>query len=451
MTDGSNQYYIINKMRLMKLVAKHILSIGFFLGFSSVALSQAGWNWGDSIDIAKEKNALYTDALTAGNLPDAEKNLSWLLKNTPDLNEAIYKNGAKIYEGLATKETDPEKAESYKSKAMEMYDKRIEYYGGEENVINRKATSAYKLYKKDRKKYGETYNILKKAFELNGSNMFSTNLVYYMDMTYRYKVSGGDITDESILDTYFKILDALKDQESQGKSVEKLFAPIEQMMLKSVDLNCELIQNTLGEKLKESKNYEDARKVLGLLKTQGCLVNETGLLAYEIVNEKTPDFGISKLMALEVYDKGNGDIDKTLEFFEDAIAAADENEKKSEVHLTIAKIHSSQGNKVSARSSARRALSFDPSNKDAYKHIGDLYMTSFNDCKKEVSQVVDRAVFFAAYEMYQKAGNGEYMTKAKEQFPTIDDIFNGGYKEGDNIQVDCWINQSVTIERRPTN
>jgi hypothetical protein len=94
-------------------------------------------------------------------------------------------------------------------------------------------------------------------------------------------------------------------------------------------------------------------------------------------------------------------------------------------------------------------LAFYPSYTDAYKLIGDLYMTSFDDCKGGQSKVLDRGVFIAAYDMYQKSGNGEAMSAAKAQFPSIAEIFSENYEEGQVIKVDCWINQSVKIERRP--
>jgi hypothetical protein len=69
---------------------------------------------------------------------------SWLLANAPDLNESIYINGAKIFEGLADKEEDKAKQTEFEEKAMEMYDLRIKYFGNEADILNRKAYKAYK-------------------------------------------------------------------------------------------------------------------------------------------------------------------------------------------------------------------------------------------------------------------------------------------------------------------
>ncbi|MFY0600818.1 MAG: hypothetical protein JXR03_14180 [Cyclobacteriaceae bacterium] len=436
----------------MKLVVKHILGICFFLAFTSVAVAQPGWNWGDSIDIAKEKNALYTDMLKAKNYAESEKNLAWLLKNTPDLNKSIYINGASIYQGLSEAATEAPEILKYQEKALKMYDLRIKYFGEEADVMNRKALTSYKYYKKTQSKYPEMMETFTKAFELNGNDFYSSNLTAYMDVVRRYKLTKGAITDEEVFDIYTNVTDVIAHQKANGGKVEKLdkiAEIVDKLLTATVKVDCDFIEQNLGPKMEETQDYKMAKTIFTLLKDQSCLDRPLALRSAEIINENTPDFGIAKFIAVK--SGSEGDTEKAMEYYQKAIDLTEDNEKKAEIYMSIARIYSSMGDKVTARSQARRSLSFDPSNSDAYKLIGDLYMTSFNDCKGNVSKVLDRSVFIAAYEMYQKAGNGEYMSKAKEQFPSIEDIFNENYKEGDAIQVECWINQSVKLERRPAN
>jgi tetratricopeptide (TPR) repeat protein len=183
--------------------------------------------------------------------------------------------------------------------------------------------------------------------------------------------------------------------------------------------------------------------------TQKCTDSPLALEAAIAINENEPNFAIAKFIGSK--SAQDGDKEKATEYYNRAIDLTDDNTKKSEIYLSLARIQSSNGDKVSSRGSARRALAFDPSYLDAYKLIGDLYMTSFDDCKGGESKVVDRGIFIAAYDMYQKAGNRESMVAAKAQFPSIEEIFSENYEEGQMIKVDCWINQSVKIERRPSN
>jgi hypothetical protein len=41
------------------------------------------------------------------------------------------------------------------------------------------------------------------------------------------------------------------------------------------------------------------------------------------------------------------------------------------------------------------------------------------------------------------------MNNAKSQFPSAEELFNENKKEGDSMTVGCWINESVTLQKRP--
>jgi hypothetical protein len=75
-------------------------------------------------------------------------------------------------------------------------------------------------------------------------------------------------------------------------------------------------------------------------------------------------------------------------------------------------------------------------------------LNSFTECKGGNDVVKDRAVYIAAYEMYQKGGATTRMAVAKEQFPSNEDIFNYDYEIGDEVKVGCWIGETVTVKIR---
>ncbi|MEQ8583949.1 MAG: hypothetical protein RIC30_15765 [Marinoscillum sp.] len=436
----------------MNSITKHLLSLAFIVGLASMAIAQPGWNWGDSVDKAKEKNALYTDFVRAENWKAALGPHSWLLKNTPDLNASIYINGAKIYEGLADNTDDKAKTLEYQGKALEMYDLRIKYFNSEADVLNRKAYVAYKYYRDDQPKYKELYDLFNKAFELNGNDVLINNLTAYMDVIRRYKLSGGTITDEEVFEKYTRIKDIIEVKIAEGgkaSSLEKQADYVDKLLTATVDVDCDFIEEKLGPKFRQTKDINLAKKIFGLMLQQKCTDSPLAMEVAIAVNEVEPNFGIAKFIGVKA--ASEGDLDRAKKYYEKAVELTDDNVKKSEVYLSLARTVASQGGKAAARSNARKALAFDPSNKDAYAFIGDLYMNSFNDCKAGESKVKDRAIFIAAYEMYQKAGDSEKMTSAKAQFPSIEEIFSEGKEEGQSITVDCWINESVQIERRPAN
>ncbi|WP_420317432.1 tetratricopeptide repeat protein [Ekhidna sp.] len=439
----------------MKTITK-ILGAAFFLSLAIGASAQNGWNWGEQVDIAKEKNVLYTDAYKAKNYQAAIPPLNWLLTNTPNLNPSIYINGIKIYQALAKKETDAAKKEEYIQKGLELHDTRIQYYPEDEaDILDRKSIYAYGFYSKKKEKYPYLYELYSKAFELNGANMNSGNLVAYMNVVYKHKFAGGDLSDEQVIEIYSAIADALEEQKSRvsgdnKKKYDKMIDNVDKILTATgVEISCSFVEEKLGPKLDQGEDLNMAKKIFGLMLKGKCLDSPLALKAAGIVQNSEPTYGVAKFMAQK--NAQDGDDAKAIEYFQEAADLTDDNSEKAEMYVNIARIQMKNGQKSTARNSARRALSFDPSHKDAYKLIGDLYMTSFDDCKGEKSQVQDRAVFIAAYNEYKKAGNSQAMAAAKAQFPSIEDIFNENMEEGQSITIGCWINVTVALERRPAN
>ncbi len=430
-----------------------LLFSSIFIFISALAVNaQDEWNFGDQIDVAKEKNALYTDLLKNKDYVEAIDALNWLLINTPDLHVSIYQNGAKIYDNLAKAEKDPVKKDEYVQKGLEIHDARIKYFQEEGSVTDRKATFAYRYYNSNKEKYPYLYELFTKSFSLNGDKMNSGNLVAYMNVVYKYsKFEGGGLSDEQIIDIYTNISDALSAQRERVKDdrkekIDKMIDQVDKLLTATVDVDCNFVETKLGPKLDVTGDEKLAKKIFHLLLTGKCTESPLALKAASIIQQQEPTYGVAKFIAQKSAMDGNTDV--AVRSFEDAARLTDENTEKAEVYVSIAKIQNGKGLKAAARNSSRRALSFDPSYSEAYKLIGDLYMASFNDCRGGESKVIDRSVFIAAYNQYKKAGYLAGMTNAKNQFPSIEEIFNENYEEGQSVTVGCWINTTVTIERR---
>ncbi len=410
--------------------------------------------WPDDPDkksTAAEKLALYSDYMKAGKLQEAVAPLEWLLTNTPDLTLNIYIHGGKIYEDLSEKEKDPSQKTAYEDKALALYDQRIKYFDNEADVLNRKAYSAYKFHKDQKDRYQELFDLFEKVFGMNPDDIQTNNLVAYMDVVRRYNASGGNLSDDEVLDRYQKVTDLLDHKEEQGEnaeSIEKTRSYIDKMLTAMVTVDCNFIENNLGTKLKANPNdYKLAKKIMGLALSSNCSDNPIFLEAAQVVQKNEPSFGIAKILGIKSASEEKYDLAE--QYYNEAIELADDNSKKADIYLNLANMFRKQNNKPKARSLAMQAVSADPSRKDAFKLIGDLYYSSFQECSEKVNQVADRAVYLAAYKMYEKAGDQEMMNAASEQFPSSDDIFALDLKEGEAYKVGCWINEEVVIQRRP--
>lgn len=438
----------------MKTITK-LFGATLLLCISLGATAQNGWNWGEQVDVAKEKNVIYTDAYKAKNYEAAVEPLSWLLENTPDLNPAIYIHGVEIYKNLATKETDAAAKDVLIERGLELHDKRIEYFGKEGDVSRRKAHYAYGFYSKNKEKYSLLYELFDKSFKLLESKMPYSSMVAYMNTVYKHRFAGGDLSDAEVIDIYFNITDALDAQrkdasdDKKGK-IDKALDTIDRLLLATkVDISCDFVEENLGPKLDQGNDVKIAKKIFKLMIDGECIDRPLALKAAEVIQGDEPTYGVAKFLAAK-YAKEES-YENAINSYKEAASLTEDNTEKAEMYVSIARIQMRQGLKSSSRGSARRALSFDPSHSAAYKLIGDLYMNSFDDCKEEKSQVDDRAVFIAAYEQYRRAGNEAGMKNAKAQFPSIEDIFTAGKQEGESITIGCWINTTVKLERRPAN
>ena len=92
-----------------------------------------------------------------------------------------------------------------------------------------------------------------------------------------------------------------------------------------------------------------------------------------------------------------GEVNKGLQYHEEAEKLASSNEEKFDALMGQAVANSKLGNKSRSRTLAYEALSAKPGSAEAYNLIGNLYFTSFEDCRGDESIVMDRGVFLAAY------------------------------------------------------
>ncbi|MDI9356588.1 MAG: hypothetical protein QM536_06165 [Chitinophagaceae bacterium] len=436
-------------------------TIGFFCVLSvHFVNAQGGFKWPEDPEkrsAAEERNAVYNDYVKQGQFENAVEPHAWLLENTPDLNKAIYINGAKIYENLAEKETNAQKKIEYQEKALDMYDRRIKYFNEEGKVLNRQAITAYKYWKDNTGKYIQLIEILEKVFRLNKSETLEENIVAFMDIIRRYKQSGGSITDEKIFAYYFEldeVLEAKLNAEKNTdniKKIEKISGTVDDILTSIVKVNCEFIEKNFGDKLKtDPNNVQSAKKLFKILVAGKCNESPLYLISLKVIQKAQPSVDFALIIAKELATENK--ITEALEYYNSALSLANEKndkQKVSDIYLDLAKVYKKKEDKVTAREYARKSISAHTSNEtEAYTFIGNLYLSSYNECREGKSKVKDRAVFIAAYEMYKKAGNKEEMQKTRKQFPSVEEIFNEGLKEKDMVSIGCWIDTQILIQVR---
>ncbi len=419
------------------------------------SISQPGWNWPEDENMksqALEKQAFYKVLMAQSKYAEAMEPLNWLYDNNPNLNQSIYIDGVKcLGEVSKTAEDDSRKAQLQDS-ILWMYDMRIEHFENDAATMDRKAYEAFKMYYRTPSKYPLLAELYAKAYELNGPEISHFNLNPYMMLaTNYYKVNPEAMPPSKVLDIHTQISDIIDSQKKNGGSMERLNkeqAKVDGFLGSIGDiLNCEFIETNLVPKFRENpSDISTAKKIFTYSVKGKCTDQPYFLEASETVFKSQPTFELAKAMGNKYL--GSSEFDKALQYHGEAFELAGTEEDKAEALLGQAIASSKLGKKSTARKFAYESLSAKPNNPDVYNLIGNMYFTSFTECQGGESKVIDRGVFLAAYKMYERAGNTAQMQACKEQFPSIEEIFSETYEEGETITVGCWINETVTLQRR---
>ncbi len=423
--------------------------------FTVTALAQGEWNWPEDPELqssAKEKQAYYKIQTQLDDYNGTFGTLKWLYENNPELNPSIYIDGVKTIQKILKDEVDKERITSLEDSLLWMFDQRIKYFGNEAVVVDRKAYEAFKLMYRKRSRYPELNELFKRNFEVNGNDVSDFTLVPYMTLAkFYHEWRPQEMTAEMVLDIHDKISQAIDYKITAGGKREKLKKDQDKVdaFLSSLDgiLTCEFIEEKLVPKMKDDpSNLNVAKKIFKYSLQAKCTDQPYFTEAGALVYEEQPTYRLAKGLGDKYH--SNDETQKAISFYSKALELAMSSEEQFDTKMGLATCHSKLGNKKQARSQALEALALMPGATGPYNLIGNLYFTSFSDCKLGESKVLDRAIFIAAYEMYEKAGNQVQMDASKEQFPSIEEIFNENYEEGQEVVLGCWINTTVALARR---
>lgn len=421
----------------------------------SISAVNAQFNWPEDKAKAQEQYTLMSDYLNQDNYAKALPHWRWLYKNAPDLDnnkQTLYIHGIKIFDALVKDAEDKELKMAYQDSSLMMYDERIAHGGDKKDVLNRKGYRIYPYWANRKEKRKDMYDAYKEILKLNGDESYYVNAKYFFKTIFLNKESGYQLEPGQIIEDYDFVNEIVENNIKAGGSDlskwQSTKTDIDDDFANLVDIDCAFIEKNWVPKFEANpEDIDMAKKIFTGMLSAKCTDKPIWLTAGELINKTEPSYGLAKNLGLRF--RSSGDYDKALKFFNEAENMAATNEDKAEIAYLIALVYFQKGSKSTARSYAQKAAGLDASKAaDSYSLIGDLYMGSFNDCK--AANIVDsRAVYIAAYNMYKRAGNTAKMASAKEQFPSIEEIFTHGKKEGDSVTISCWINETVTLERRP--
>ena len=408
------------------------------------------YSWGENPTESKGRWMFLQSSVEEKKYDEAIKPLHWLLKNTPDLNVALYIQSVKILEQNVKIEKNTERKKVLQDSVLWAYDERIKRFGDEAFVLNRKGRIALKYLMKRKNKEDELYSLYSRIYELNKDDMLVQNATnYFVSSVSVFKMN--KIDKETIISIYSSLLSFLDKKEISFSSNDKKLSIVRKNRLKMskyfdkhIPISCKEIQTYFGEDYQTSPTLDKAKSINTLLVKKKCLDSELFIQTNNKILETEPS---SKRysVAAKLY-LNSGKIKESYNYFSKAVELENNDSIKSLLQLELAKISLTIKDYSKAKSEVLSAINLNSNNKKAYEFLGDLYLVGATSCISS-DVLVKKSIYIIAYKQYLKSGNVTKMESTKKQFPTIEEIFVRNKKEGDIIKVGCWINENVPLQK----
>lgn len=438
-------------MKMLVLKTWLVLSVWLICIQTNAQCSE--WSWPEDRKKAEEQVTLLQDAMRDKKYRQAVRPFNWIVANAPRINQSLYVHGSNMFDALASKEKDAGRKKIYVDSLLFVYDLRMAYCGDKENVMWRKALSAFKFLINGNEA-SKVLSIMDSVFSIYPNTVNDGLLLPYMQTIVINHQKFKTPNEEGILSRYDQLASItdtkIKSSGSDAKQKAKLIKTrkdIDEWLFKVIKPDCDFVRTNLAPRFKQNpSDITLAKRIFSYMLQGNCTEDPLWIETGEIVFASEKDFGLGKNIGLRYLAMEN--IKQAETYFNESLALAPNRKDSSDVFYYKGIIESKKSNKINAREYYMKAIAFDKIRRDAYERIGDLYFGSFDECAQKTRQADDRAIYIAAYAWYAKAGNTKKMAMAKQLFPSREEIFVVNYQKGDHIKVDCWINEEVIIQTR---
>lgn len=446
---------------------RKIFSIGILLSLTALLFAQKGvedgskYGQGEDALRCKKNLSLFTEYAKQKNYKDAEA--GWLIcfNECPAATTNIYLYGERILKWkIKTAKTNEDKLAAI-DMLMKLYDQRIKYFGThpkypEAYILGKKGLSLYTYKSSDINAVKEAYGYLKSSIEGMGTKSKSSVIQRFMIVALKL-YQADELSGEEFITSYEEVQSLLDQLMKQNPATAADYQAIkdnfEASFAASGAADCETLSEMFNKNLEGNEtNKEFLAKNVRLFKKVECDESEAFYKASELLHAVEPSaesaYGIAKM-----YVK-NQDVDKALEYYNEAVELEQDDEAKANYNYQIAGIYfSNKKDNPSARRYAQKAIALKPGWGDPYMLIGNMYAQAA--VKKEISDkdIENQYAFWAACDMFKKAAavDPEIAEKANNSaktyssyFPNKEEAFFYGLQEGQEVTIGGWINVKTT-------
>lgn len=415
----------------------------------------------DSLNCLKNIS-VYTEYVKTNNYKDAFTPWKAVFDEAPLAQVGTYTNGAKILRALIIAEKDGAKQKEYFNLLMKVHDQRIQYLDGLNKLVRTPATKgdiigakAHDYFSMGGQDNNEAYAMFAEAVAAEKSNLPYYVLMEFVDASAR-KVKVDEAHKEQFIQDYIAAAgyasEALKaaKKESAKKNYQVAKDNIDAHFINSGVATCDNLQAIYAPKVEENKtNLDYLKSVITVMQKLGCREAEAYFAASEYAHAIEPTAATAFGCGAMYYKKG--EIDKSVQYFDNAIELEQDLNQKADYCFTVAQILFGSKQLSKARQYARKSIEYNGANGKPYILIAQMYAASPNWSDESA---LNKCVYFAAIDKLQKAKSVD-ATCAEEAdklirtyaayTPKDEDLFFIGLKKGDSVTIQGWIGETTTI------
>lgn len=387
----------------------------------------------------------------------------WLpvYQSRPDLNKAIYTDGAKILDYRYQQATDEAVRKALRDSIMQLHDDRIKYFDEakypDAYVLGVKAMDYLTYFQEDELAL-PAYGWLKESVTAMGAKSQITVLRKLVEVSYNIYKSNTDQYGDQFLADYQMASAALEQIATEGGKnaghATSQKAYIDRLYAASGAADCGQMDQMYASVVAESANdIEKLGSIMKLYRRLGCTESDVYFAAAEHAHKLQPTDESAAGCAQMCIKKG--DYAGAVEYYKQALSMVTNDGDKADYLYRLANVYVSMQNYQQGVSYAQQALDLNAEDGRCYLLMGICYASA-----KHIYEdpILARSVFWVACDMFRKAKSvdasctsdaNKLIATYSQYFPSKEDVFfHRDLNEGQSFRVGGWIGKTTTCRSK---
>ncbi len=449
------------KTKALKTILLTALSLLFVLPAISQKGIEDGSKYGkgqDSINCIKNLS-LYREFFKHSNYKDAINPWRQVFGECPAASERMYVEGITMYRKFIESTSSEARKEELIDTLIMIYDRRIQYFGGEGNVLGRKGIDIlrYRMQAPDGSvnttAVNDGYNDLKRSIDLEKNDPRDATLVTFISagITLNQK---GKLNDNQVIEDYFMVTDIIDQLLDKSSRWPRAKQTIDDNMIKSGLLTCDALNSYFEPQFEAKKTDEKfLADVIRFYSSAGCDRADLYVSASEQMYRINPGPESAHQLAILLIAKS--DFQKAATYLKMAVLGENiDNNTRAEWFYELAVVSMANKDYCDAIAYSREAVAYKSDYGKAYLILGDAVIASRDNLGDDFEK---RTAFWVAADKYAKAkavdpnvadDANRKLNDYAVQYPNHEEVFFRDIKDGDSYQVKGCINEYTTVRSR---